>query len=92
MHRDAHTEIGVTPVKAAPRIAVFFAAADRDPERFERPGALHFARMQLAIAIEELLASATNFALKPGDEVPRQVGPGLNSPYRRELTFDRSAE
>lgn len=107
--RDA--EIGNTPVRAGDRIAVFFAAANRDPERFDRPDelvfdrpqnphvsfgvgvhrclGLHFARLQLAIAIEELLARTTNFALKPGAEIPRQVGLSLNSPYRLELTFDR---
>ncbi|KAA9154307.1 cytochrome P450 [Amycolatopsis acidicola] len=50
---------------------------------------LHFARLQLAIAFEELLARATNFRLKPGAEIPRQVGLSLNSPYRLELTFER---
>lgn len=107
--RDA--EIGGTPVKAGDRIAVLFAAANRDPAQFERPDelvfdrpdnphvsfgvgihrclGLHFARTQLAIAFEELLARTTNFALKPGADIPRQTGLSLNSPYRLQLTFDR---
>lgn len=105
------TELGGTAVKTGDRLAVFFAAADRDPARFDRPDelifdrepnphlafglgihrclGLHFARLQLAIAFEELLARATDFRLKPGAEIPRQVGLSLNSPYRLELTFRR---
>ena len=50
---------------------------------------LNFARLQLAIAFEELLARATNFALKPGVEVRRQAGVGLGSPDQLWLTFDK---
>lgn len=50
---------------------------------------LNFARIQLAIAFEELLARATNFRLKPGTEVPRRSGISLNSPVELHLTFDR---
>lgn len=48
----------------------------------------NFARIQLAIAFEELLARATNFRLKDGVEIRRQVGVGLNTPYALPLTFD----
>jgi cytochrome P450 len=48
-----------------------------------------FARIQLAIAFEELLKRATNFRVKEGTEIRRQVGVGLNSPYELWLTFDK---
>jgi cytochrome P450 len=48
----------------------------------------NFARIQLAIAFEELLARATNFRLTDGVEIRRQVGVGLNTPYELPLTFD----
>jgi cytochrome P450 len=48
----------------------------------------NFARIQLAIAFEELLARATNFRLKEGVEIRRQVGVGLNTPYELPVTFD----
>ncbi|WP_432856255.1 cytochrome P450 [Amycolatopsis sp. CA-161197] len=105
------TEIAGTPVKAGERVAVFFAAANRDPARFERPDelvfdrggvphvsfgfgihrclGLHFARIQLAVAFEELLARTTRFRLAPGAEIRRQVGLSLGSPYRLDVTFDR---
>lgn len=50
---------------------------------------VHFARIQLTIAIEELLARATRFRLQEGTDVPRQVGIGFNSPTELHLTFDR---
>jgi cytochrome P450 len=50
---------------------------------------VHFARIQLAIAIEELLARATRFRLAEGAAIPRQTGVGLNSPTELHLTFDR---
>lgn len=49
----------------------------------------NFARIQLAIAFEELLARTTNFRLKEGVELRYQVGVGLNTPYELPLTFDR---
>lgn len=50
---------------------------------------LNFARIQLAVAFEELLARATNFRLKPGTGVPRRSGVSLNSPVELHLVFDR---
>jgi hypothetical protein len=50
---------------------------------------VHFARIQLAIAFEELLARATRFRLAEGAVIPRQTGVGLNSPTELHLTFDR---
>ncbi|WP_328609691.1 cytochrome P450 [Amycolatopsis sp. NBC_00345] len=104
------TEVGGVPVKEGDRIAVLFAAANRDPVWFERPDelvfdrpnvphlafgfgihrclGLHFARVQLAIAFEELLARTTNFRLADGAEISRQVGLSLNSPHRLDVTFD----
>lgn len=49
---------------------------------------IHFARMQLSIAFEELLARTTNFRLQPGD-ITRQTGIPLNSPNALHATFDR---
>lgn len=51
---------------------------------------LNFARIQLAIAFEELLSMATNFRLKAGTDVPRRSGVSLNSPTELRLTFDRT--
>jgi cytochrome P450 len=50
---------------------------------------LNFARLQIAIAFEELLAVATNFRLVDGSEVPRQMGVTYNSPTALRLAFDR---
>lgn len=50
---------------------------------------LNFARIQLAIAFEELLNRATNFRLTPGTGIPRRSGVSLNSPAELHLTFDR---
>jgi cytochrome P450 len=50
---------------------------------------LNFARIQLAIAFEELLKQTTNFRLKPGAEIPRHMGVPLNSPAVLTLQFDR---
>ncbi|WP_375476537.1 cytochrome P450 [uncultured Jatrophihabitans sp.] len=50
---------------------------------------LNFARIQLAIAFEELLRVATNFRVKPGTDIPRQMGVPLNSPESLHLQFDR---
>lgn len=49
----------------------------------------NFARIQLAIAFEELLAQATNFRLKEGAEIPLQVGVGWGTPLSLWLTFDK---
>lgn len=50
---------------------------------------LNFARMQLAIAFEELLARATEFRLKEGAVVRRQGGVCFGSPAELRLTFER---
>lgn len=50
---------------------------------------LNFARIQLAIAFEELLKRTTDFRLKPGVDIERRPGVGLNSPVELHLTFDR---
>lgn len=50
---------------------------------------LNFARIQLAIAFEELLARATNFRLKEGVEIRRQGGICFGSPESLWLTFDK---
>ncbi|GAB1510434.1 cytochrome P450 [Actinophytocola sp. KF-1] len=50
---------------------------------------LNFARIQLAIAFEELLAQATNFRMKEGTEIRRQTGVCFGSPEELWLTFDR---
>jgi cytochrome P450 len=51
---------------------------------------LNFARIQLGIAFEELLAQATNFRVKPDMEIPRQIGVPFGSPSRLWLTFDKA--
>lgn len=48
-----------------------------------------FARIQLAIAFEELLNRATNFRLKEGAEIRRLVGVGLGTPEELLLAFDK---
>lgn len=50
---------------------------------------LNFARIQIAIAWEELLKQATNFRLRPGTDVPRQAGVSYNSPHTLHLVFDK---
>jgi cytochrome P450 len=50
-----------------------------------------FARIQIAIAFEELLAAATNFRLAPDADIPRYTGSLLTSPSVLRLEFDRSA-
>jgi cytochrome P450 len=50
---------------------------------------ISFARLQLAIAFEELLKQTTNFHLKEGMEIHRQTGVSLGSPNNLWLTFDR---
>ncbi|MGW1802450.1 cytochrome P450 [Streptomyces sp. NPDC001984] len=50
----------------------------------------HFARMQIGIAFDRLLARAGNFRIKPGIEV-REVGkPGRIAVEELHLTFDKS--
>jgi cytochrome P450 len=49
----------------------------------------NFARIQLAIAFEELLERATNFRLKKGTEIRRIAGVGLGTPKELLLTFDK---
>jgi cytochrome P450 len=48
-----------------------------------------FARIQLAIAFEELLERATNFRLEEGTEIRRLVGVGLGTPEELLLAFDK---
>lgn len=48
-----------------------------------------FARIQLAVAFEELLAQATNFRLKEGVEIRRLAGVGWGTPEHLWLTFDK---
>jgi cytochrome P450 len=103
------TELGGRTLHPGDRIAIHFAAANRDPAKFEKPdeldferernphaafglGAhrcigLHFARLQIQIAFEELLARATNFRLQPGAEVEVATGVVL-SPERLPIQFD----
>jgi len=50
---------------------------------------LNFARIQLSIAFEELLAATQNFRLTPGAPMPLQMGIPLNSPDLLHLQFDR---
>jgi cytochrome P450 len=50
-----------------------------------------FARIQIAIAFEELLAAASNFRLTPDADIPRYTGSLLTSPSVLRLEFDRSA-
>lgn len=50
---------------------------------------LNFARLQLAIAYEELLTQTTNFQLKNNQKIPRQTGVSLNSPNTLTLTFNK---
>jgi cytochrome P450 len=61
--------------------------------RLEPPASLGvaFARIQIAIAFEELLAAATNFRLAPDADIPRYTGSLLTSPSVLRLEFDRSA-
>ena len=49
---------------------------------------IHFARIQLGIAFEELLGRATRFRVVEG-EIPRQVGIPFNCPSSLRLAFDR---
>ena len=48
----------------------------------------NFARIQLAIAFEELLARTTNFRLKEGAEIRPLVGVPFGTPEHLWLTFD----
>jgi cytochrome P450 len=105
------TELGGVRLRAGDRLAVHFYAANRDPDRFDRPDELdltrpnkpnaafgigihrclgqNFARIQLEIAFEELLARTTNFRLKDGAEIRPSAGIPLGTPEQLWLTFDR---
>lgn len=50
---------------------------------------LNFARLQIAIAFEELLRLATNFRLAGGKAIPRQMGMTYNSPSELHVAFDK---
>lgn len=100
-----------TELKAGDRVIVNFYAANRDPEKFDRPNelvfdrqanphaafglgihrciGLNFARLQIAIAFEELLKVTTNFRLAEGSEIRRQMGITFNGPFELKLEFDR---
>jgi cytochrome P450 len=49
----------------------------------------HFARLQLEIAFDRLLARVTNFRVKPGTVVREAVGTANRSPEELYLQFDR---
>lgn len=50
---------------------------------------LNFARIQIALAFEELLAVGTNFRLSDDSEVSRQMGVSFDSPNTLHLRFDK---
>jgi cytochrome P450 len=106
----ADTEVNGCPLKPGDRVAIHFAAANRDPDRFERPDeldfgrgrnphaafgmgvhrciGLHFARLQIQIAFEELLARVTNLRVPEGEHVEITAGVVL-SPEHLPVEFDR---
>jgi len=49
----------------------------------------HFARLQLEIAFDRLLARVTNFRIKPGTVVREAVGISNRAPEEMHLQFDR---
>jgi len=103
------TELNGCPLKPGDRIAIHFAAANRDPARFEHPDeldfdrqrnphaafglgthrciGLHFARLQIQVAFEELFARVTNLRIPEGEHVEVATGVVL-SPERLPLEFD----
>jgi cytochrome P450 len=103
------TEINGCPLKPGDRVAIHFAAANRDPDhfadpdelRFDREGnphaafgmgvhrciGLHFARLQIQIAFEELFARVTNLRVPAGEHVEVATGVVL-SPERLPIEFD----
>jgi cytochrome P450 len=103
------TELDGCPLKAGDRVAIHFAAANRDPARFDDPDelrfdrqrnphaafgmgvhrciGLHFARMQIEIAVRELLARVTNLRIPAGEHVEMATGV-VQSPERLPLEFD----
>jgi cytochrome P450 len=103
------TELSGCPLKPGHRVAIHFAAANRDPAQFENPdelnfdrrrnphvafglGAhrcigLHFARLQIQIAFEELFARVTSLRIPEGERVEIATGVVL-SPERLPLEFD----
>jgi cytochrome P450 len=91
------TELNGCPLKAGDRLALHFAAANRDPERFENPAELvfdrgpnphaAFARMQIEIAWDALLDRLTNFRLAAGEHVEMAGGVVL-TPERMQIEFD----
>jgi cytochrome P450 len=48
----------------------------------------HFARLQLEIAVNRLLARLTNFRIAPGTEIVENVGISLKAPSSMYLDFD----
>jgi cytochrome P450 len=103
------TEINGCPLKPGDRVAIHFAAANRDPDRFPEPDelrfdrgrnphaafglgvhrciGLHFARLQIQIAFEELFARVTNLRVPAGEHVEVATGVVL-SPERLPIEFD----
>jgi cytochrome P450 len=49
----------------------------------------HFARLQLEIAVDRLLARVTNLRLAPGTTIPRVAGVSNRAPAALHLEFDR---
>jgi len=106
----AETELSGCPLKPGDRVAIHFAAANRDPDRFEDPDelrfdrgrnphaafglgvhrciGLHFARLQIQIAFEELFMRVTRLRV-PADEHVEVTAGVVLSPEYLPLEFDR---
>jgi cytochrome P450 len=105
----AETELNGCPLKPGDRVAIHFAAANRDPDRFDDPDelrfdrgsnphaafgmgvhrciGLHFARLQIQIAFEELFSRVTRLRVPDGEQVEIAAGVVL-SPEYLPLEFD----
>ncbi len=90
------TEVGGCPLHVGDRVAIHYASANRDAQRFEHadeldfdrarnPHAafglgphrcigLHFARLQIEIGFQELLARITNIRVPAGEHVESATG------------------
>jgi cytochrome P450 len=97
------TEVGGCPLHPGDRVAIHYASANRDAERFEHPDeldfdrprnphaafglgphrciGLHFARMQIEIGFEELLARITNIRVPADEHVESATGIVLTHTY-----------
>ena len=49
----------------------------------------HFARLQLEIAVNRLLARLTRFRVAPGTQIVENVGISIKAPQEIHLEFDR---